>query len=89
MNKKNVISPCISICRSDPLTDFCYGCGRTSEDKKFWKNPETTNEWKISNLELTKSRLNGWHKKSWEKSYAYKKENGISLMQEKLLKQKK
>ena len=44
------ISPCISICKSDPKTGFCYGCARTDEEKKIWKNPETTNSWKEENL---------------------------------------
>ena len=60
------------MCKSDPITDFCYGCCRSSEDKKMWKNPDTTNEWKKSNLELTRSRLNGWQKKAWDMSYAHK-----------------
>ena len=28
------LSPCISICKSDPKTGFCYGCARTDEEKK-------------------------------------------------------
>ena len=35
-----IISPCISICKTDPLTGYCYGCGRNEEDKKKWKNPK-------------------------------------------------
>ena len=89
MNKESFISPCISVCKSDPVTDFCYGCGRTTEDKIMWKDPNTTNEWKKSNLELTKSRLNEWQQEAWEKSYAYKKETGMSLIKKKLLEQKK
>ena len=89
MDSENIITPCISVCRSDPVTDFCYGCGRTSEDKKMWKNPDTTNEWKKSNLELTRSRLNGWQKKAWDMSYAHKKETGISLLKKKSLEQRK
>ena len=45
-----IISPCISICKTDPLTGFCYGCGRSIDDKKMWKNEETNDEWKIENL---------------------------------------
>ena len=29
-----VTSQCISICKTDPLTGFCYGCGRNNEEKK-------------------------------------------------------
>ena len=41
MNNLKILSPCISICKSDPKTGFCYGCARTDEEKKVWKNPET------------------------------------------------
>ena len=30
-----IVSPCISICKTDPVTGFCYGCGRTNEEKKI------------------------------------------------------
>ena len=33
-----IISPCISICKTDPVTGYCYGCGRNNNDKKMWKN---------------------------------------------------
>ena len=36
-----VISPCISICRTDPVTGYCYGCARTNEEKKLWKDEDT------------------------------------------------
>ena len=32
-----IISPCISICKTDPVTGFCYGCGRTNEEKNYGK----------------------------------------------------
>ncbi len=89
MNNENITSPCISVCKTDPVTDYCYGCGRTTEDKIMWKNPDTPDEWKKSNLKLTRSRLNGWQQKAWDKSYAFKKETGISLLKQKLLQQKK
>ena len=41
---KKVISPCISICRTDPVTGYCYGCARNNEEKKIWKEENTTNE---------------------------------------------
>ena len=55
----------------------------------MWKNPNTSDEWKKSNLELTKGRLNGWQQDAWVKSYAHKKETGMSLLKKKLLEQKK
>ena len=79
-----IISPCISICKTDPLTGFCYGCGRTNEEKKIWKLENTTDEWKINNIKVIKTRLNGWQLESFEQSYTYKLENGISLFKKKL-----
>ena len=55
----------------------------------MWKDPDTSNEWKKSNLELTRSRLNGWQQEAWDKSYSYKKETGMSLIKKKFLEQKK
>ena len=89
MDNKEIVTPCISVCKTDPISGFCYGCGRTDEDKKMWKDHETSNEWKINNLELLRTRLSGWQKDAFDKSYAYKKEHGISLIKKKLLKQKK
>ena len=79
-----IVSPCISICRTDPKTGYCYGCGRNNEEKKLWKQDTTTDEWKKNNLELIKKRLSGWQLKSFEESYTYKINNGISLFKKKL-----
>ena len=40
MNKK-IISPCISICKTDPVTGYCYGCARTEDEKKILKDEKT------------------------------------------------
>ena len=48
--ENKIISPCISICKTDPITGYCYGCARTNEEKKMWKDEHTTNEWKSENL---------------------------------------
>ena len=45
-----IISPCISICKTDPQTGYCYGCGRNNEDKKMWKLNDTSAQWKQDNL---------------------------------------
>ena len=29
-----IISPCISICKTDPVSGYCYGCARSDEEKK-------------------------------------------------------
>ena len=39
---EKIISPCISICRTDPVTGYCYGCARTNEEKIVWKNGDRT-----------------------------------------------
>ena len=84
-----IISPCISVCRTDPVSGFCYGCGRSNSDKEFWKNEDTTDEWKANNLKELKSRLSGWQLDTFIKSYEYKKIHGISLLKKKQLELKK
>ena len=79
-----IISPCISICKTDPTTGYCYGCGRTNEEKKTWKLEETTEDWKRNNIITIKKRLSGWQLKSFEESYTYKIKNGISLFKKSL-----
>ena len=69
---KKIISPCISICKTDPVTGFCYGCARTDEEKKIWKNSDTTNEWKKENLIILKNRMIDSQLKTFEKSYSEK-----------------
>tara|TARA_S200000501_G_scaffold373731_1_gene421569 strand:+ start:53 stop:310 length:258 start_codon:yes stop_codon:yes gene_type:complete len=74
-----IVSPCISICKSDPVTGFCYGCARNSEEKLKWKDKDTTDEWKSKNLIEIRFRIKGWQLESFNKSYKFKCENGISL----------
>ena len=64
-----IISPCISICKSDPKTGFCYGCARTDQEKKIWKNLETTNDWKNKNLKVLTSRMSETQLKTFNNSY--------------------
>ena len=80
-----IISPCISICRTDPQTGYCYGCGRSNDEKKAWKAQETSDEWKDNNIKEIRSRLTGWQLESFNESYEYKIQNGISLFKKKLL----
>ena len=79
-----IISPCISICKIDPSTGYCYGCARTNEEKKIWKLEETNNEWKKNNLKDIRERLTGWQLESFNESYEYKVNNGISLFKKNL-----
>ena len=79
------ISPCISVCKTDPETGYCYGCGRTNEEKSIWKEENTSSDWKQDNLEIIKGRLSGWQLESFNKSYEFKLNNGISLIKHKLM----
>ena len=81
-----IISPCISICKTDPVTGYCYGCGRSNEDKKAWKNQDTTDDWKEFNLKDIQKRLSGWQLESFQESYENKVKNGISLFKKEMLK---
>ena len=74
-----IVSPCISICKTDPSTGYCYGCARTIEERKIWKNLNTTDQWKTNNIKEIKERLKGWQLESFEESYEHKIKNGISL----------
>ena len=79
-----IISPCISICKTDPVTGYCYGCGRNNDEKRIWKDEKTSDEWKKNNLEQIQKRLNGWQLESFKESYDYKTKNGISLLKKTL-----
>tara|TARA_B100000767_G_scaffold183202_1_gene171027 strand:+ start:29 stop:277 length:249 start_codon:yes stop_codon:yes gene_type:complete len=81
-----IISPCISICKTDPRTGYCYGCGRSNEEKKIWKLEITSNQWKNDNLNEIQKRLTGWQLESFKDSYKHKIESGISLFKKNLIK---
>ena len=73
MKNQDIISHCISICKTDPVTGYCYGCGRTNDEKKIWKDENTENAWKDKNLIDIQSRLSGWQLETFKVSYANKK----------------
>ena len=73
MKNQDIISPCISICKTDPITGYCYGCGRNNDEKKIWKDENTDNAWKEKNLINIQSRLSGWQLETFKASYANKK----------------
>ena len=82
---EKIISPCISICKTDPLTGYCYGCARTDEEKNLWKNEKTTIQWKKKNLDEITSRMRGWQLNTFRESYNHKIKKGISLFKKNLL----
>ena len=81
-----IISPCISICKTDPLTGYCYGCGRNNNDKRMWKLEDTSDEWKKQNITEIQKRLKGWQLESFNESYKHKIQNGISIFKKQNLK---
>ena len=83
MNKK-IISPCISICRTDPRTGYCYGCARTDEEKIIWKEEKTTITWKGDNLKILIQRMSGWQLDTFKESYENKIKTGVSLYKQNL-----
>ena len=85
---KKIISPCVSICKTDPVIGYCYGCARTEKEKKKWKDESTDDEWKSENLKLITSRMKGWQLEAFKESYKYKMINGISLFKKSFLEKK-
>jgi len=75
-----IVSPCISICKNNPLTGFCYGCGRSNEDKKKWKDIKTSDDWKKKNLIEIQGRLKKSQLEIFKESYKYKILNGVSTI---------
>ena len=74
-----IVSPCISVCKIDPVTGYCYGCGRSNKEKKNWKDKNTSDKWKKQNLKDIQKRLNGWQLESFKESYNHKVNKGITL----------
>ena len=83
-----IIPPCISICKTEPITGYCYGCARTNEEKKIWKDEKTSDAWKKENLNLIKARMKGWQLDTFNESYKNKEKEGISLYKKNNLQKK-
>ena len=83
-----IISPCLSICKTDPVTGYCYGCSRTNEEKKIWKDEKTSEEWKKNNLNEITKRMLGWQLESFKESYKHKIKSGISLFKKHTIQEK-
>ena len=84
-----IVSPCISICKTDPHNGYCYGCGRSNEEKKIWKDEKTADCWKKSNLEEIQKRMKVWQLDRFKESYNHKKKHGISLLKKKMINETK
>jgi len=79
MNNQKIISPCISICKTDYSTGYCYGCARTEKEKIIWKDEKTSNKWKEENITTLLKRMSGWQLDSFKESYDNKIKTGISI----------
>ena len=86
LDNDQIISPCISICKTDPRTGYCYGCARTNEEKIIWKKEYTNVVWKKENLNLIIQRMSGWQLETFNESYSNKIKTGFSLYKQNLLK---
>ena len=82
LKKENIVSPCISICRTDPRTGYCYGCARTDNEKIIWKDKKTEISWKKENLNSLLQRMSGWQLETFKESYFHTSKTGISLYME-------
>ena len=63
----SITSPCISVCVTDPTSDLCYGCARTTNEIKKWSS--FTDKEKIDTIEKGRSRMAGWQLESFDKAY--------------------
>ena len=86
MNGQKIISPCISICRTDYSTGYCYGCARTEIEKKIWKDEKTNNKWKKENITELLGRMTGWQLDAFKESYDHKVKTGISIFKKNQIK---
>jgi uncharacterized protein len=86
MNNQKIISPCISICKTDHRTGYCYGCARTNGEKIIWKNEKTSNKWKEENINELFQRMEGWQLEAFKESYQHKIKTGISIFKKNQIK---
>ena len=48
-----ITSPCINVCVTDPDTDLCYGCSRTSKEIKEWSKYNDEEQLKVVEISRT------------------------------------
>ncbi len=53
----SITSPCISVCVTDPTSDLCYGCARTTSEIKKWSS--FSDEEKLANIEKVIDTFSG------------------------------
>ena len=69
--KSKVYSPCISECQYDQ-NNTCFRCMRSKEERVKWKDANTTDEWKLENLNNIQERMPEYTLKSWKEAYKKK-----------------
>ena len=69
-------SPCISVCVTDPDSDLCYGCARTTPEIAKWS--KYTDKEKKQVIEISRSRMSGWQLEAFDKAYKEIQETGTS-----------
>ena len=78
-----ITSPCINVCVTDPDTDLCYGCSRTSKEIKEWSKYNDEEQLKV--IEISRNRMDGWQRKAFDKAYKEKAETGTSPLKKQKL----
>ena len=86
MNNQKIITPCISICKSDYRPGYCYVCARPEKEKIIWKDEETSNKWKEENITELLCRMTGWQLDAFKESYDHKVKTGISIFKKNQIK---
>ena len=79
-------SPCISVCVTDPGSDLCYGCARTTPEIAKWS--KFTDEEKKQVIEIRRSRISVWHISAFDKSSPKIVEPGSSPIKKQKLQNK-
>ena len=78
-----IVSPCINVCVTDPESDLCYGCARTTAEITKWSS--YTDQEQKAVIALGRSRMDGWQLKAFDKAYQQKVDTGKSPIKEQKL----
>jgi|TARA_X000000368_G_scaffold410045_1_gene392929 predicted Fe-S protein YdhL (DUF1289 family) len=78
-----ITSPCINVCVTDPDSDLCYGCARTTPEISKWS--KYTDEEQKQIIEISRLRMDGWQLEAFDRAYKQKKETGLSPIKEQKL----
>ena len=79
----SIISPCINVCVTDPETDLCYGCSRTTKEITEWSKYNDEEQSKV--IEISRKRMDESQRKAFDKAYKEKIEIGTGLLKKQKL----